>query len=95
MVVAGVAAAALLALERRQRAALRHRQQRAQVERGVPARVVGAAAIRPRLRRALLEDLELLQRLLQLALGADDADQVLHDVLQLGLDRVRVLAAGA
>src|SRR5207247_465017 len=26
---------------------------------------------------------------------ADDADEVLHDVLQLGLDRVRVLAVGA
>src|SRR3989442_5935046 len=40
LILARVAAAALLALERGQRRALRDREQRVQIERGVPARVV-------------------------------------------------------
>src|SRR6266849_2382195 len=95
MVVASVAAAALLPLERRHRRALGRRQQRAEIERGVPAWVVRPPAVHSRLSRTVLEDFELLERGLHVGLVATDADEALHALLQLGLDRVRVLAVGA
>src|SRR5262245_65839387 len=42
---------------------------------------------------ALLEDADLLQRLLELALRPDDADERLHTLLQVGVDGVGVLPA--
>ncbi len=90
VVVAGVAAAALAALQRGQGHALGHGQQRAQVEGQVPARVVLAVPLDPHLRRPLLEGGDPLEGALQLALGADDPDQLLHAVLELLLDGVGV-----
>src|SRR5262249_38729726 len=45
------------------------------------------------LRRPALEHVELLQRLLHLAFGADDPYEALHHFLQRALNRVRILAA--
>ena len=95
IVVAGVPAAALLALDRAERHRLGHGQHRVQVERQVPARVELAAAAHADAPEALLEHGDLLQRLPQLALGADDADERLHALLQIGVDGVRVLVARA
>ena len=44
-------------------------------------------------RSRALSAVELVQRLLHLVLGADDADVALHHLLQRHLDRERVLAA--
>src|SRR5215469_17427035 len=87
-------APALLPLQRRLRHALRDQQDVPQVERHVPARVVGPAAGRADLRGPLAQLLELAERGLDLAFPADDADQVAHRLLDLVVDRVRVLAAG-
>src|SRR5256886_16221293 len=87
MVVAGVTATALLALQRRGGAALGHREERAEVERRVPAGVVRAAALDAHPPGPLLQHLDLLERLPQLRLAPDDPHEVLHRFLQLGLDR--------
>ena len=94
-VVAGVAAAALLALDRRARDRLGDGEHVVQVERQVPAGVVLAVALRrsrvpaaPGARRARPAPAR------SSASVADDADQVLHAVLEVGVDGVRVLAAG-
>ena len=68
-------------------------EQRAQVHRQVPAGVVLLLPSTPVCFARSLYSCELGQRLLQLGLGADDADQVVHRLLQLALDRVRVLGA--
>src|SRR3954452_12146022 len=93
VVVAGVSPARLLALERRLRDALGDQEHVAQVDRQVPAGVVAAVARHVQVLRTLLELLDLAERLLQLLTGADDADQVVHRLLELLLDRVRVLGA--
>src|SRR5688572_27330569 len=58
----------------------------------MPARVVAARADDARLVRALPKRLELIQRLGEVAFGSDDADQVLHRLLQVRVDVVRALA---
>src|SRR5256886_11707086 len=95
VVVPRVAAAALFALERRQGAALGHGEKRPEAERRVPAGVVGASPLGAYPLRPRLEGLDLPERLRELAPGADQADQALHRLLRVGLDRVRVLAARA
>src|SRR5437867_2294288 len=95
MVVPGVTAPALLALERRHGAAFGHGKERPEVDRRVPAGVIGATPIDADPLRPRLEGLELPEGLRELALGTDQADQVLHRLLEVGLDRVRILAAGA
>src|SRR5215831_14186607 len=55
VVVARVAAAALATLERGQRAAFGHGEERRQIERHVPARVVRSPTVDVRARRAVLE----------------------------------------
>src|SRR6266545_329077 len=96
VVVAGVTAAALLALERAQRHGLGHRQHRVKVQRQVPGWVELAPALHLDAAEPLLEHGDLLERLLELALVADDADQGLHAFLQIGVDAVRIFApAGA
>ena len=94
-VVAEVAAAALLALDRRARDGLRDGEQVAQVEAGVPAGVVLAVPGHADARRTLVERRDPGDRFAHLALGAHDADQVLHRLLQVGLHRVGVLGRAA
>src|SRR5262245_57182044 len=91
VVVAGVTAARLLALEGGLRDALGDQQHVAQVDRQVPARVVLPVPAHREVLGPLLELLDLAQRLLQLRTGADDADQVVHRLLELLLDRVWIL----
>src|SRR5512135_425670 len=91
-VLAGVTTAALFACQRRPRDGHRTRELRADVERGVPRRVVRTPALRRRALRAHRKRVEPHDRLLELAPVADDADERLHGVLQLRLDRVRVLS---
>src|SRR5438034_2514927 len=69
------------ALQRRPGAGLGDHEERAQVDRRVPARIVLAAARHPNLAGAGLELLELGQRVLQTALVSDDAGVSLHDCL--------------
>ena len=64
-----------------------------QIDRGVPSRVVFAIPAHAHPRRRAPEPAQRLERVLHLALGADDADLRLHHVLQLALQRVRVVAA--
>src|SRR5205809_791645 len=90
-----MAAATLLALECRQGTALGHGKKRPEVERRVPAGVVGATPRHADALCARLEGLELPESLLELALGTDQADQALHRLLEVGLDRVRILTADA
>ena len=94
-VVAGVPAAALLALQRRLRHAVRDQHDVAQVQGQVPAGVVGRAALGADVRGPLAQLVQLGERRLDLVFLADDADQVAHGLLDLGVDRVGVLAAGA
>ena len=93
VVVAGVAAARLGPLQRGPRHALGDDEHVAQVEREVPAGVELPAALDADLRHPAAQVLQRQQRLLDLLGLADDADQVVHRLLQVGLDRVRVLAA--
>ena len=83
---------ALLALDGGRRDGFGDGQQVAEVDRGVPAVVVFAVAADPGAPRARPQALEPVERLAHLRLAAHDADQVLHHVLQVVLDRVRVLA---
>ena len=92
-VVAGVTAAALLALQRRLRHAQRDEQHVPQVQRQVPAGVelaVPLDAHRPGARRDVGE---LLERHLHLVGLADDADELVHRLLQLQVHDERVLPA--
>src|SRR5439155_17212448 len=93
VVVARMATAALLAEQRRPRHRLGAEEHRPQVEREVPRRVVHASARDRAARRARAERVDARQRLTQLVGGADDPDEVLHRVGELGVQRVRVLAA--
>ena len=90
-----MAAAALGAGQRRLRHALADQQHVAHVHRQMPARVELAAAVGLDVAEADLELLDLVQRLLHLLAGADDADQVVHRLLQLGVQGVGVLRLGA
>ena len=93
VVLAGVAAPALPALDRAQRRAVSDREHRLQVEREVPAGVELMVPSTEQRRGPLVELGELLVRLDEFALGADDADEVLHRVLQGLVHRVGVLGA--
>src|SRR4051812_37693518 len=95
VVLTEMAAAALLALDCRPRDALGDGQEVAQVKARMPARVVLAMADDTDARSALLEFLNLRQRLLHLVFQTDDADECLHRLLKICLHLVRVLAAVA
>src|SRR4051812_43252202 len=95
VVLTEVAAAALLALDRRPRDAFGNGQEVAQVEARVPARVVLAMADDTDARGALLELLNLRQRLPHLVFQPDDPDECLHRLLKIRLHFVRILAAVA
>src|ERR1017187_10362162 len=76
VVLPGVAPSALLALDGAERRATGAGEHGLQVEGHVPPWVEGATASGADLRGALLEGRQLFGGLLQLALGADDADEV-------------------
>ncbi len=59
----------------------------------MPARIVGTAARRADLRGALTQFLQFRDGGLDLVFASDDAHEVAHRLLDLGVDRVRVLAA--
>ena len=81
----------LLPGEGRLRDALADDQHVAQVDRQVPARVVLPVPLDLHVPGPLLEPLDLLERPLELGRGPDDPDQVVHRLLQVGLDGVGVL----
>src|SRR2546426_1084978 len=62
-------------------------------QRQVPGGVELAAAAHAHAADTLREHGDLLERLPELALVADDADERLHAFLEVGMDRVRVLVA--
>jgi hypothetical protein len=70
-----------MTLEGRLGDALRHVEHVAQVQCEVPARVELAVPLDRGVLRADAQALQLLQRLTDLALAADDAHQVAHDLL--------------
>ena len=80
-------------LQRRPGDALAHQQHVRQVQGEVPAGVVLPVALDGQAGDPLLERLDPLERLLHLRRGADDADQVVHRLLQVVLHGVGVLAA--
>ncbi len=84
-----MSAATFLALDRASRDALRHHQQIAQIECGMPAVVVHAVAVDADVLGAALVFRDLRERLDHLILAARDTDQVLHHILQLVLDLIR------
>ena len=92
IVVAELRAAALLAQQRGAGDGFGNGQQLSQIHGGVPAVVVLAVARDPGAGGALAQSGDHVQRLLHLAFDAHDADQVLHLLLQLVLDGVRILA---
>src|SRR3989442_15478492 len=92
IVAARVAAPALGPLEGRARGRLGDDEQGVQVDGGVPAGVVFAAAGHPHLPRPPFELLELGERVFETGLVADDPRVALHDRLQCRLHRERILA---
>src|SRR6185312_440333 len=92
MVAAGMAAAALGALERRARRGFGDDEQRAQVDRRMPTGIVLAAPGDADRASACLELLELRQRGLEPGLVANDPGVALHHRLQRRLARERVFA---
>ena len=91
MVVAGVAAAALGALQRGLGHALADQQHVAQVDGQMPAGVELPVALHVHMLEALPQLAQLDQCLGDLVGVADDADQRVHRVLQVEVQRVRVL----
>ena len=91
MVLAGVAAARLRALQRGPCHALADQQHVPQVQREVPAGVELPVPLDPGPPGPYPQVGQLLQRLLHLALAADDADQVVHRLLEFLVEGVRVL----
>src|SRR5215217_7054392 len=91
IVLAEMTAAAFLAFDGGACDRLRHGQQVAKVLSGVPAGVVFTMADDAGAGGAAVQLLQPDERLLHLALVADDADQVLHHRLQVLLDLERVL----
>src|SRR4030095_10635773 len=87
----GVTATSLRARDRCLGDALADQQHVAEVECEVPARVELTVTLDDDLLAAGLEILELVERLLDLVLAADDADEVVHGLLQLLVQRVGVL----
>src|SRR2546425_7208878 len=92
IVAARVRAAALGPLECRAGGRLGDDEQRAQVDRGVPAGIVFAAPEDPHFPHARLELLELGERGLQACLVAHNSRVALHDGLERRLHRKRILA---
>src|SRR5207302_1183688 len=84
------AATALRAHERGARAGLRDRDQGSEVEGEVPAGIELPVPLDGHPLRATLQLVELRDRLMELGLGADDPDERLHRLLQLGVERVRI-----
>ena len=93
VVVPGVAAPALLALQRGLGHAFADGEHVAQVQGQVPARVELPVPLDGDAGGALLELLQPAQCLFHLLAATDDADQVVHRLLQLLVQRVRVLPA--
>ena len=89
IVVAEMRAAAFLALQGRERDGFGNREQIVQIERGVPAGIVFAIAADAHFAGALFQLRDPFQRALQLILAADDAHQILHQVLQIVLHLIR------
>src|SRR6476619_565352 len=94
VVGAAVRAAAFGPDERRPRHGLGHRQHRAEVAREVPPGVEEPRALHADARRALRELPDLLESLLQVLRVAEDADQVLHRLRQVSVDRVGAFSLG-
>ena len=92
IVVARVPAAALGALQRGLGNALRDAEHVVQVDREVPTGVVLAVPLNGEPARALAQLADCLEGPLHLLRVPDDADELVHRLLQLVLDRVRVLA---
>ncbi len=95
MVVAGVAAAALGAQQRRLGHTFADQQHIAQVDGQVPARIELPVPLHGHVVVAVAQFGELLDGLLQLVFLADDADQIVHGLLQVHVQRVRVLPRAA
>ena len=91
VVVAGVTAPALGALQRGLGDALTDQHHVAQVDRQVPARVERPASVDADTLVPLTQLGQLVQRLGDFFFLADDADQAVHRVLQVELQRVRIL----
>ena len=94
IVLAGLGAAALLPLQGRSGDALGHREKGIEVERQMPAGVVLPVPLDPHPPGPLPQHGQLVERLGELVLGADDADHRLHAFLEILLDGVGVLGAG-
>src|SRR5262245_65916136 len=71
------------------------RQQVAQLEHEVPAWVVGTSPGYADRLRTRLERVQLRERLAEIRILAEDADESLRRRLQVALDGVRILGAGA
>src|SRR5262245_53867444 len=85
-------AAAFGALEGRARGRFGDNEQRLEVDRRMPPRIVLATAGHADFARAALELLETLECTFEAALVADDAGVALHDGLERRLHGIRVLA---
>ena len=92
-VVAGVPTPALLPFDRAERRRPPHGEHRLEVEREVPSGVELAVPLDGEVFRPLVVLVELDARLVELGLGPDDADECLHRLLELVVERVRVLPA--
>src|SRR5687767_15437502 len=92
---AGVPAPALRTLQRRARRRFGHDQQRGEIDGGVPAGIVFAAARDPYLAGPDFQLVELLERGLEPGALARDSGVALHHRLKRGLHGVRILAAVA
>src|SRR5207244_13260623 len=95
IVGAAVRAAAFFARERARRDGLGDGQHGFQVSGEVPAGIEEPRAFHPGAREAFLQFADLFEPALQVVLVAEDADGILHVLLQVAVDVVRTLARGA
>src|SRR5207302_1869205 len=95
VILAGVAAAALGTHERAPSDRFAYSDEVLEVEREVPTGVVDAGPGDPYARGPRAQSLDAHERFLELALRADDPDELLHRVLKIGLDLVRVFVSRA